>query len=121
AGLSLSMTWYHVEFEGRIASPIAGGFEEFFNSPDVYGRFQQRNPDAAFVEAQLAAANVITDLTGGFLTPGAVEIWADVAVTNIAVEEQSGIDFVLGYPLDTVYGLFDLSLNGTYITAFEKR
>lgn len=120
-GLSLGITWYHIEFEGRIASPIAGGFEEFFTDPDVYGQFQAQDPEASFVEAQIAAASVFTDLTGGLFTPGTVGIWADVAVTNIAVEEQSGIDLLLGYPLDTGWGLFDLSLNGTYITRFEKR
>lgn len=120
-GLSLSMTWYHIEFEGRIASPIAGGFEEFFGSPEIYGQFQVQDPDAAFVDARLAGANVFTDLTGGLFTPATVDIWADVSVTNIAVEEQSGIDFTIGYPLETGRGRFDLALNGTYITSFEQK
>lgn len=119
-GLSLSMTWYHIEFEGRIGTPLDGGFELFFNSPEIYGDFQVLDPDAAFVDARLAAANVFTDLTGGVFTPSTVDIWADVSVTNIAVEEQSGIDFMVSYPLETGFGSFDLSLNGTYITTFDK-
>lgn len=120
-GLSLSMTWYHIDFEGRVGTPLDGGFEAFFNSPEVYGQFQVLDPDAAFVNARLADATVINDLTGGVFTPSNVDIWADVSVTNIAVEEQSGIDFTVRYPLETGAGRFDLALNGTYITKLEKR
>ncbi|HEX7060359.1 MAG TPA: TonB-dependent receptor [Woeseiaceae bacterium] len=120
-GLSLSMTWYHIEFEGRIGTPLDGGFEAFFNSPDVYGQFQVLNPDSSFVDARLADATVFTDLSGGLFTPSTVDIWADVAVTNIAVEEQSGIDFLVRYPLETGAGRFEMSLNGTYITTFDKQ
>ena len=121
AGLTFSMTWYDIEFEGRIASPTAGGFEEFFSSPDIYGQYQIQDPDSAFVDTRLAAANVFTDLTGGLFTPSNVDLWADVSVTNIAVEKQTGVDMTVSYPFETSRGRFDLSMNGTYITTFEQK
>ncbi len=120
-GLALSMTWYRIEFEGRIASPITGGFEAFFGSPDIYGQFQVQGPDAAFVQARLDEATVVTDLTGGLLSPATVDIWGDASVTNLAVEEQSGIDLNIRYPFETAWGRLAVSLNGTYITQFDKK
>jgi iron complex outermembrane receptor protein len=118
---SLGLTYFSIEFEGRIDSPTAGGFDEFFVSPDVFGQFLVADPSAAFVDARLADATEFTDLTGGAFTPATVDLWADVSVTNIAAEEQSGVDLTLTYAFETSRGRFDASLNGTYIDTLEKK
>jgi iron complex outermembrane receptor protein len=118
---ALSVTYFKIDFEGRIDSPVSGGFEAFFTSPDIYGDFLVSDPDAAFVNARLAEATDFTDLTGGAFTPDAVDLWGDATVTNIAAETQSGIDVTLRYPFTTGWGRFDAWLMGTYLIEFEKQ
>jgi iron complex outermembrane recepter protein len=119
--LSLGLTYFNIEFEGRVDSPLTGGFDAFFNSPEIYGDFMVLNPDAGFVTARLADATQFTDLTGGAFAPDAVGIWADVAPTNIAAESQSGLDVTIAYPFETRLGRFDASLNSTFLLDFEKK
>jgi outer membrane receptor protein involved in Fe transport len=118
---ALSLTYFHIEFEGRIDTPLAGGFDAFFASPDIYGSFMVTNPSAQFVNARLAAATSFADLTGGAFAPDQVGIWADVAVTNIAAERERGVDLMVKYPFETRAGHFDAWLNGTYLLDFETK
>lgn len=121
AGYSVSLTYFHIEFTGRIDSPVSGGFADFFSSPDVFGSYMVAGPGAAFVNERLSQATIFNDLTGGVFTPDSVDLWADASVTNIAEERQSGLDVTLTYPLETPLGRFGWSVNGTYLTQFEKR
>jgi iron complex outermembrane receptor protein len=121
AGFSGSLSYYTIHFKDRIDVPTEAGFAEFFNSPQAFNSFMVFNPSAAFVNARLAASTDFLDLTGGAFRPDAVGIWADDALTNIASETQSGVDFALREPLETRAGRFELSLNGTYITNFSKK
>ena len=117
----MSLTYFDIDYEGRIDTPIGAGFDEFFTSPGVYGDFIVENPDEAFVNARLAAASSFTDLTGGAFSPNAVGLWADVVQTNIAAEHQSGVDLVVSYPLAVSSGMLTFALNGTYLISFDKR
>jgi outer membrane receptor protein involved in Fe transport len=121
AAYSMSLTYFHIEFTGRIDSPVSGGFSEFFGSPEVFGSYLLAHPGAAFVDERLAQATIFNDLTGGVFTPNNVDLWADASVTNIAEEKQSGVDVTLSFPFATRLGRFDWSVNGTYLTQFEKR
>lgn len=118
---SVSLTYFRIEFEGRVDSPLSGGFEQFFGSPEVFGQFMTFAPSAQFVNARLAEATRFDDLTGGAFAPDSVAIWADVAVTNIAAEKQSGLDLTLKLPFVTELGKFDAWLNGTYLLNFDKQ
>lgn len=121
AAYSVSLTYFHIEFNGRIDSPVSGGFAEFFGSPDVFGSYMVANPSEAFVNERLAQATVFNDLTGGVFTPDSVDLWADASVTNIAEESQTGVDLTVTFPFETRLGRFDWSVNSTYLTRFEKR
>jgi iron complex outermembrane recepter protein len=118
--ISLNVTYFEIEFEDRIASPVSGGFQAFFTQP-AFSRYVLASPDAAFVNARLNEATDFTDLTGGMFTPEDVALWADATVTNIAEEMQSGIDFTARYPFEVGVERFEAVLNSTYLTQFEKR
>jgi iron complex outermembrane recepter protein len=118
---SLSLTYFQIEFEGRIDTPLSGGFDAFFASPEVFGSFMVLNPGAQFVTERLAAATSFADLTGGAFAPDQVGIWADVAVTNISAERERGIDLLVRYPFETRAGRFEAWLNGTHLLEFETK
>lgn len=118
---ALSLTYFRIEFEGRVDTPLSGGFEQFFASPDVFGQFMTIAPSAQFVNARLAEATRFDDLSGGAFAADAVGIWADVAVTNIAAEKQSGLDLMFKLPFVTRMGRFDAWLNSTYLLNFDKQ
>jgi iron complex outermembrane recepter protein len=118
---SLSLTYFHIEFEGRIDTPLSGGFDAFFASPDVFGSFMVLNPSEQFVNERLAAATRFDDLTAGAFAPDQVGIWADVAVTNLAAERERGIDLLVKYPFETRLGHFEAWLNATYLLDFETK
>ncbi|MGH8177870.1 MAG: TonB-dependent receptor domain-containing protein [Steroidobacter sp.] len=118
---SLSVTYFRIEFENRIDSPISVGFTEFLTDTSVFGDFLVVNPDAAFIEARLAEATDFADLTGGLFAPDAVGLWADAAVTNIAEEEQSGVDVTFEMPFDVGRDKLSMWLNSTYLLEFEKK
>jgi hypothetical protein len=61
------------------------------------------------------------DLTGGSFAPDDVALWADATVTNIAEEMQSGVDVTARYPFETGVERFEVVLNTTYLTEFNKR
>ena len=120
APFTLGVTYYDIDFTGRISDPVVGGFAEFFNAPDAFGDLIVQNPSTEFVNSLLAGATSFLDLTGGMFTPDAVGLYGDLAITNIAAERQSGVELNFEYPLETALGQFEASLYGTYITKFEK-
>jgi iron complex outermembrane recepter protein len=120
-GPALSATYFDIEFEGRIDTPLSGGFDAFFASPDVFGDFMVSSPTVQFVTERVAAATDFADLTGGAFAPEAVGIWADVTVTNLAAERQRGVDVLIKYPFESRVGRFDAWLNGTYLLDFETK
>jgi len=112
-----SLTWYDIDYTGRIADPA----DEFFNSPAALGNLVVHDPSAAFVASLLARATSVLDLTGGQLSPTSVGLFADLSLANIAADRQSGFDFRFDYPIESDRGQFDASLQGTYITRYDRK
>lgn len=117
---TLGVTYYDIDFTGRIGDPAAGGFAEFFNTAEAFGDLIVQNPGVDLVNSLLADATSFLDLTGGVFSPETVDLFADLSITNIAAERQSGVELSLDYPFDTGWGHFDASLHGNYITEFER-
>ena len=117
---SLNVTYFEIEFEGRIASPVSGGLQEFFTQP-AFSRYLLDSPGAAFVNARLGEATDFNDLTGGLFSPDGVALWGDATVTNIAEEMQRGLDVTVRYPFEAGADRFEVLLNSTYLIEFEKR
>jgi len=118
--LSLNVTYFEIEFEGRIASPVSGGLQTFFTEP-AFNRYLLASPDAAFVNARSSEATDFRDLTGGFFTPEDVALWGDATVTNISEETQRGVDVTARYPFEVGVDRFEVVLNSTYLMEFKKR
>jgi outer membrane receptor protein involved in Fe transport len=116
----LSLTYYDIDFTGRIADPVVGGFAEFFNNPEAFGDLIVVDPSPALIESLLGGATSFLDLTGGLFSPENVGLFGDLSLTNIASERQSGLDLAADYRFQNRWGQFDASLHGTYITKFEK-
>jgi len=114
---NFSLTWYDIDYTGRIADPS----DEFFNNPAALGNLVVYDPSAAFVASLLGRATSVLDLTGGQLSPTSVGLFADLSLANIAADRQSGFDFRFDYPIKSDRGQFDASLQGTYITRYDRK
>lgn len=128
-GLSLDMTYFDIDFEGRIENPAPGiTFVAAIGDPR-FASVQTLDPSdeeiAAFVNSPNYRESIIIggpfpaeDILSGALP---VEAIFDNRLTNLAQSVATGIELQLGYVSDTALGLFSFGLNGSYVFDFERR
>lgn len=124
-----SLTYYNVEFDGRLGSTPVPGNLSINHAPGL--AFQDPSlfpqgtivffPSQAEIDAALASLTALQ--FGGGLT--AVENIGFInrvsAIRNLASTETSGIDARFSYSLETDAGKVVLGLNGNYITKFVQQ
>jgi hypothetical protein len=113
--LTLTATYFHTTFSDRIELPPVSSFGAYLGDPTL-ASFLIRDPPLAQVIADFAKPGFL-DTTG--LGPQGVGAIFDSRVANISATKESGIDFGIEYDLNTDYGQFLLSLNGTHLFEFE--
>lgn len=119
--LSLSATYFDIDYEQRISSPFPAGYSPFSVLMDSNMSFVvTRNPDRAYIEGLMAHP----DFGCYCATPLTVEeigAVVDNRTTNIAAYRTSGVDFAVGYRLPTELGLWSFALSGArLIEAYEQ-
>jgi outer membrane receptor protein involved in Fe transport len=112
-GLELSMTYYRVHYEDRIAAPPMQSFSPFFEE-DVLSPFIDRNPDPQEVERVLALPPEQTFNPFG-LQPGDIGAIYDGRLQNIGVSKTSGVDLSASFSRDVGAGTLALYLAGNYM------
>ncbi|HMC91648.1 MAG TPA: TonB-dependent receptor [Allosphingosinicella sp.] len=122
-GLSLRANYYSIRFSDRIALPAPSivvignpAFEPILN----------RSPSLAQVQALIAGAGRVFDLSGPNFTSGGarpqdVTIIVDNRFGNTAVTTTRGIDLLLSYPFAVGRNRFVADLNANYILSFDDR
>jgi iron complex outermembrane receptor protein len=106
--LALGVTYFHIDFDDRIAAPPISGFNPLID-PTV-APFVDRAPTAEEIAAYFALVDFF-DVAGR--GPEGVEAIYDGRITNIASTKQSGFDFFANYRRDTSLGRFGTSLSVT--------
>lgn len=116
--LDMSATWYEIKYTDRIASP--GSSSLFLNNFEAFQDLITVNPDRTFISNLIGDPIVnFRDQTGGvWMMPGDEEFYVDGRITNLAIQNTTGIDINADYTFDTDVGRFDLSLSASYI--FEQ-
>jgi iron complex outermembrane recepter protein len=116
-GLSLSGTYYSIDFKGRIGNP------PFFNPAVFYPQFTGNYimfPTAAQIAAHVAQASVGAEQAAPYLAdPSLVYALIDARSTNLSSVKTTGIDFNLNYTRKTSFGSIFGQVSGTYVATYD--
>ena len=126
-GLTVSGTYFDIEYTDRIAIP-ANSFE-LLSNPQQFAELISPDVSVAFIESILPGAfgifdwrdgSFIVDLDAAAIAADATRV-ADLRITNVAVQETSGLDLQADYRRDTGFG--QLSLGGalTYLFTYDEQ
>jgi iron complex outermembrane receptor protein len=113
-GLSVSLTYFNVNYSSRIDS-VQFGYDVL--SLPTYSWLVNRNITAA--ELNDACTNSV------FVGPGTCQATSATAILdnrlrNIALLRTDGVDLIGRYSFENRAGRFDLGLNGTYLFAYSQ-
>lgn len=114
-GLSLSATYYHIDFTDQISiSPVSNPSVFYPLFPDLY----TQSPTAAQVAAFAAQAVNPTVITS--LPLANIYNIADGRIRNLARVINTGIDFNARYRAETGFGAINFGVAGTYILSYKN-
>ena len=128
--LSLSASYFVIDYEDRISSPFASGYDPAGVLLDPsYAVLVTRAPDPEYVQAVLdSSPNVVCYdyQSGGEVCDSLPSLDEYVAVVdgrerNLAAVRLSGIDLSLGYRLPTAIGDFGVSLSGSQFLKYRQQ
>jgi iron complex outermembrane recepter protein len=105
--LSLSATYFHIEFENRIAVPSSSTGVLTDLNDVLLTPFVARNPSLADVQAYFDSPNFLGDFAG--LGPAGVTAILDQRFHNMTATEQSGVDLGATYGFTAGPGRLNLS------------
>lgn len=122
-GLRLQANYYDIRFSDRIALPAPT--IAVIGNP-AFDPIVDRSPTLERINALIAGAGRVFDLSGPNFTPGGarpqdVTVIVDDRFGNTAVTSTSGLDFVLTYAFDIGGNHFVADLNVNYILTFDDR
>lgn len=116
--LSLSVTYFDIDYEGKVAPP--GSFENIFLTQEAFfASVITRNPTRAQIDAVCSDVRLQPGSIGNCSQPIAAIL--DDRFHNLASVRTHGVDFTLGYAIDTERGKWAAGLNGTYTFAQEHQ
>lgn len=118
-GLSVSATYYDINYENRIAPPDPNAFVPL-SQPDVFGPVLTFMPTAQQAQAAVDSVAQFFDFTFGASNIADAQVIVDNRVQNIAVTDTSGIEFDVRYSVDSDFGDWNLGIKGNYILTFEE-
>ncbi len=129
-GFSLDVTYFNVDFKGRIEQPTGDAFGAL--SDPRFASVLTQNPSAEQIAAIVNHPNYDPDFLVRFglgpflpedLISGSVPVAGifDNRLTNLARSVVTGTEVQLSYGFDTNVGSFNLGFNGSYMFDFERR
>jgi iron complex outermembrane receptor protein len=118
-GLSLSATYFSIDYKDKILPVVSGEAGRLLARPDIYGSLVMRNPSAAEVLALYA--NPLFQATSPKLDPSLIAAVVDLRSRNVAVVQQAGFDVSGDYTFKTVLGKFDVTTSFTKTTKYRTQ
>lgn len=98
-GLSLQATYFHIDYRGRIASPIPSPVTALFNP--LFSDYIIYNPSADQVNALIATLpGGLINQTGEPFDPAGVGAIVDIAIRNTQRQRIQGVDLNADYHFD---------------------
>ena len=129
-GLSLSVSYYNIDFKGFIGLPPFENPNQLWNNYGSVITVNDRSPASmaamqAVLNSAFAAAEICRDLSSTIpcSAPNAATTYAffDGRKQNVGDVKVDGIDFAANYRMDTSFGGVFFNANGTYTRNFKVR
>ncbi len=129
-GLSMSATYFNVDFTGRIEAPASGTNVFAAFSDSRFASVLMLDPSSEQIAAFVNAPNYNSDgiVAGGpfpaaDILSGALPVGGifDNRLTNLAQSVITGAELQFSYAFATAVGSFSLGFNGSYMFDFERR
>ncbi len=122
-GFRLRVNYYDIRFSDRIALPAPT--IAVIGNP-AYEPIIDRSPTLERINALLAGAGRVLDLSGPNFTPGgatpqSVTVIVDNRFGNTAVSATNGLDFLASYAFDIGPSRFVAELNANHILTFDEQ
>jgi len=114
-GLSLSLTWWDIEYSGLISLP---SFFSPIPSFVTFASFKTVNPTQAQIDQALAGVDSVVGTCAP--QPDCVYILTDGRKNNTGDFKTDGLDLGGFYQRDTGFGSIDFNLNATYVLNREQ-
>ena len=116
--LTVGVTYFDIDFEGRIGR-LPGNLFAAFSNQDVFAPVTAFDPDDTIVQSFLVEPVEFQDFFG--LTDASeIEAIVDGRINNLATTNVSGLDFNASYSFGTEYGDFEFGVNGNYLFEFKE-
>lgn len=118
AGLRISATYFHIDYEDKIA--VGGDFGSTLLAESQWEAIITRDPTPAQVDA-ICARSDFEDFGYGrcpFATPPAAIL--DLRLRNLSQVKLRGIDLDLNYRTDVLAGQLGFGLAGTYMLDYQR-
>jgi outer membrane receptor protein involved in Fe transport len=117
-GLSLSLTYYAIDYEGRIAQPAADDPFNILAHESEWAPVIVRNPNTAQIAAICSRADYQGPVADCLSSAPAAII--DFRLSNLASTKVNGLDLEAHHLIDTGFGSFRTALVGTYVLHFDQ-
>lgn len=121
-GFSASVSYFDIDFTGRIAAPGANLLDVLVNP--AFSPVVTRNPTPDQIADVLTVSELFFNFTGipdDELISSGVAFLYDGRTANITGTTNSGIDLQLGYTKEVGEGQLGISLSGTYLSELENK
>jgi outer membrane receptor protein involved in Fe transport len=117
-GLTLSLTYYSIDFTGQIATPDAGDPFGILLQESQWAAVINRNPTQAQIDAICNRPDFETSRASCLAsTPAAI---VDFRLANLSSTESSGLDVDIRQRVNSGVGRFDFGLQGSYVFHFDQ-
>ena len=115
-GLRASLTYFSIDYRGRITSPAANLFN-FLVNRETYQGIIEDNPSAETIQSFYASPFFVNPLG---IAPETISAVVDARLQNLSVVEQSGLDGDIAYVFDLAGGRAEVGASGTYIFNIDQ-
>jgi iron complex outermembrane receptor protein len=116
--LTLSLTYYSIDFTGQIAAPDAADPFGILLQESEWAAVINRNPTRAQIDGICNLPDFATSRASCLTsTPAAI---VDFRLANLSSTESSGLDVDVRQRVNSDVGRFDFGLQGTYVFHFDQ-
>ncbi len=117
-GLTVSLTYYSIDFTGQIAEPDAAEPTDILLQESQWAGVITRNPTTAQIDAVCNRPDFATSRASCLASmPAAI---VDFRLANLASTDSSGLDVDVRQRVNSDVGRFDFGLQGTYVFHFDQ-
>lgn len=120
-GLSISGTYYDIDFTDRVTTPIPGSVAVAFRDPAFASLFDRRPDPARLANLIAGSLNGLENFSGVPFDPANVVVLADNRNTNVAAWAVRGVDLRVAWTRRMENDrLFGMELSGTWLDSQQQ-